>query len=198
MIRPAFSLPPLHALAAGAAMRALNHLLDEAQWAREALRPHAGRIVALEAPLLPGAHFEITAEGRLAPAEEGRAPEASLCFVPGLAADAPWSTAGEQNLAATLDLLARHLRWDGEDALARWIGDIPARRTAQAARALHAWQRDSTRRVLDSLAGYLARERGLVLREPELRSFGAQIAALGATIDALEARVAKLETGSAR
>jgi ubiquinone biosynthesis protein UbiJ len=193
MIRPDFSLPPLHALAAGAALRALNRLLDDAQWARALLAPHAGRVVALETPLLPGAAFEITGEGRLALAEPGRAAEARLRLVPGLLPGSPWSVDGEADLAATLRILAEHLRWDGEDALARWIGDIPAKRAADAVRGLHAWQQDTARRVLESATGYVARERGELLHGTALREFGSRIAALGAAINALEERVARLQ-----
>ncbi len=193
-----FSLPPLHRLAAGAAMHALNRLLDEAQWARELLHPHAGRIVALEAPLLPEADFEISPEGRLVLADPGRVPDARLRFAPGISRDTPWSAEGEAGLADTLVILARELRWDPEDALARWIGDIPAKRAADVARSLHAWQQDTTRRVLDSALGYVARERGAVLQGTESREFGARIAALHASIDALEARVARIEARTAR
>ena len=55
---------------------------------------------------------------------------------------------GNDKLAAEVLLLARHLRWDAEEALSRLIGDVAAHRVAGAGRALIAWHEDSARRLI--------------------------------------------------
>ena len=41
---------------------------------------------------------------------------------------------GDVQLAADINWLVDHVRWDPEEDLARWVGDVPAHRIASAAR----------------------------------------------------------------
>ncbi|MGE4340834.1 MAG: SCP2 domain-containing protein [Pigmentiphaga sp.] len=114
-----------------------NALLDREPWARQRLQGHAGKVIALRLdareqllgidrrghlfPAVAGAqaNVQVGLSARQLPALLGADRDARLQAV---------HIQGEAALAHTLAELARQLRWDLEDDLARWLGDIPARR----------------------------------------------------------------------
>ncbi|HEY6820633.1 MAG TPA: hypothetical protein VI321_01330 [Burkholderiales bacterium] len=100
--------------------------------------------------------------------------------------------AGQEPLAGTLRFLLQHLRWDAEEDLSRFVGDIAARRIVQAGRDFLAWQRDAGARLAESAMTYLARENGLLVTRPELGALSERVQALQAAIEALERRTRAL------
>src|SRR5258705_12928623 len=74
---PGFGLRPPTAAA-------LNHLLKSASWARERLRPFAGKVVRFElAPFTVG--YALLDTGEVADAPAGAAPDATFTLTPGIA-----------------------------------------------------------------------------------------------------------------
>jgi ubiquinone biosynthesis protein UbiJ len=165
-------------------LAALNHLLAQSSWARDRLRPHAGRHVRLNlAPF--AATFTVTATGTFASTDE--APEVTLELplseafaAAGGGLDALMAKpriSGSADLAEALAFVFRRLRWDAEEDLARFVGDIAAHRLATAAARLA----QAPRRLAKALAG-----RSLVT--------AAEGEALSAGSRNLETGLARLET----
>jgi len=178
---------------------ALNHLLDAEPWARERLAPFAGESLELRAPPLPAVRLTILPAGRVQAGgvEPGLVLTLRLEALGGLVRGAEHfvrsvEVAGDAGLAAEIMALARHLRWDVEEDLSRLIGDVAARRVAQAGRDLAAWQADALRRLAESFADYASEEGRLLVRRAQLEALGASVAQLRDAIERLEKRIARL------
>ena len=185
---------------------ALNRLLRSESWARGRLLPFAGEILELRAPPMPRLRFAITAEGCLegapdaAPAAAAE-PSLVITFGPGaLAAAAKGEdhllrsidVAGNARLATEVMFLARHLRWDVEEDLSKFVGDVAARRLTGLARDAAAWHADAARRIAGSLVEYAVEEKQVLVKRQALEDFSAAFARLRDGIERLEKRIERL------
>lgn len=146
---------------------ACNALLNREPWACARLQAHAHQVLALHLD-----HHEyrwqITPEGRLAIAAPDQPAHVQVRLakrnLPALIGSNPQARLqalhleGEAALAQTLASLAQDLRWDAEDDLARWLGDIPARRLMQGSRALLQQLQRSSQNFLQNLTEYATQE----------------------------------------
>jgi ubiquinone biosynthesis accessory factor UbiJ len=160
----------------------LNALLEREHWARERLLPFAGQAAELRLPLWPPLRICITPEGRIEPGGGEPAAAISLHGVEGASA-----------LADELRYLARYLRPDYQEALARVFGDVAAERIGAALRGFASWQRDTALRVTDALADYAIDERRALVRRLELHELAADIERLGRALARLEERIARFD-----
>jgi len=184
---------------------ALNRLLRSESWARERLLPFAAGILELRAPPMPRLRFTITAEGCLEAAPAAAAePSLVITIRPdALAAAAKGEdhllrsidVAGNARLASEVMFLARHLRWDVEEDLAKLVGDVAAHRLAGLARDAAAWHADAARRIAGSFVEYAVEEMQILVTRPTLEEFSAAFARLRDGIERLEKRVARLAGG---
>ena len=165
---------------------ALNRLLDAEPWARERLAPFAGETVEVRSPPFPPLRFTILPGGRLDAGGEAPALVVTVRF------SREVELAGDEELAAEVRLLLRHLRWDFEEDLSRLVGDVAAHRLAGALRALGAWPADTARRLGETLADYVIEEKRMLVARGELKQFGAAIAQLHEALAQLEKRVQRL------
>ncbi|HXF67524.1 MAG TPA: sterol-binding protein [Burkholderiales bacterium] len=178
----------------------INHLLYGADWAREALKPHAGKSARFEiAPF--GFSFTVLADGTIAPAAEGAAAAATFRLTPGLLAriaardESAWrevEAAGDAELAAVVNRLARELDWDLEEDLSRWFGDVAAHRMAETGRSLKRWGEATLEHLGRTLAEYWTEEAPLIAGAREVREFGHAVDELRDAVARLEARIARL------
>jgi ubiquinone biosynthesis protein UbiJ len=90
-------------------------------------------------------------------------------------------------------VLARHLRWDVEEALSQVLGDVVAHRLAGAARAFAAWQLDAVQRVTGALVDYATEERKVLVRRAEFEALAEPLARLRDAIGRLDKRLERLE-----
>ena len=184
--------------------RALNHLLEAEPWARERLAPFAGETVELRAPALPRLRFTIAADGRLGAASESAAISLAIAILPEAL---PAAVKGEEQLlrsievqgnaklAAEVMFLARHLRWDVEEDVAKLIGDIAAHRLVGLAREIAAWHADAASRVAEGLVEYASEEKRLLVPLTELDAFAAAGARLRDGLERLEKRIDRFAGG---
>ncbi len=135
----------------------LNHVLQQEPEAQERIRRHKGSVV-----LTKWRNFEIhlvaTAAGLLDVAEAGARPDLVLTLTQSSPLDLARTTArgdkpavriqGDVQLAAEINWLVDHVRWDLEEDLSRVIGDAPAHALADAAR-----------RVAQGLRGFVGSRR---------------------------------------
>ena len=183
---------------------ALNHLLRSEPWARDRLAPFADETLELRAPGLPALRFAIAADGTIRAAPGSG--ESSLVIT--LRAEAlPAAARGEDHLLRAIDVagnarlgaevmfLARHLRWDVEEDVAKWIGDPAAHRLVGVAKKIAAWHAEAARRLAEGLVEYALEEKNLLVGRGELEAIAAAQARLRDGIERLEKRVESLAGG---
>ena len=183
---------------------ALSRLLQNEPWARERLLPFASETLELRAPPLPALRFTIAADGRLGIAAAAAEPSLVVTIGPGALAAAvrgedhllrSIDVAGNARLASEVMFLARHLRWDYEEDLAKLVGDAAAHRLAGLARQTAAWHVDAARRIAGSFMEYAVEEKRLLVRRAALDDFSAALARLRDGVERLEKRVERLAGG---
>jgi ubiquinone biosynthesis protein UbiJ len=196
-------------------MAFVNHVLGQNPWAREALRSHAGRTVRFVAqPLV--FHATITPEGLVGANPGGIGPENGshqgvsgqmaadislslpLSSLPQFALDPAGAVRnvrieGDAELAQLLGRLVREVRWDAEDDLARWVGDIAARELVLGAKAFHSYALDASQRLTETLTGFLLDEDPTLVRREALHAWAAEVARLRDDCARLEKRLENFE-----
>ncbi|VFR17086.1 Protein YigP (COG3165) clustered with ubiquinone biosynthetic genes [plant metagenome] len=202
---PAF-LPPPARLAA----RAINAVLAREPWARERLARHAGKTVRFT---LGGFALALSVEaaGTVVPAAADASIDVTLGVVPervtlarllpGAGGDAiadMTHISGDAALAQVVGDLARQLRPDPEDELARWIGDAPAVRVVAGCKALFSSARVAGERLTGNVAEYLSEENRMLVGQPEWQTWRRDLADTQAALDAGAARLAALQARVAR
>lgn len=182
----------------------LNHLLRGNAWARELLRPHAGKVVRFDAPPLP-VNLLILDSGETAAAAPGSVPALTVTLTPGLMLrlaardDSVWRdirVEGDTALASVLNQLWRHLRWDAEEDLSRIFGDIAAHRMMQSLRQFGEWARAGGDNLARSFSEYWTEERPLIASAGELRAFAAEVDTLRDDVARLEKRIERLRSAA--
>lgn len=187
------------------AVAALNHLLEGQGWARDALRPFAGKCVVFRLEPLPDLRLLITDSGLVQTAASDAVADLTVTIQPGAvphllardaAAMAQVDLAGPVDLAATVQLLFRDLAWDAEEDLSKLVGDVLAHRIARTAGEVFAWQKDATLRLAQNVSEYLTYEQGMLVQGPQVASLRHSLDALNEDCARLERRVALLEARS--
>ena len=177
----------------------VNRLLDAEPWARERLARFAGETIELSPLPLPPLRVTILEDGRLQAG--GDAPDLTLqvgpgaIFARGRGAEEllrAVALSGNARLAQELASLARNLRWDFEEELSRFVGDIAAHRIAGAARELAAWQVDATKRVNAAATDFLTDEAPLLVRRQQQTQRARAVAELRDALARLEKRIERL------
>jgi len=179
----------------------LNALLARETWARERLRPHAGKVVRLVLGSVD-ISLEISSGGGIQATRQAE-PNVVLTMA---AQDLPRMLRadthermqavrieGEAALAHVVADLARDLRWDVEDDLAGLIGDLPARMLVRSARGVFGGVRESLVRFNQNAVEYATHEAALLPARPAISAWSAEVTALDHAARSLEQRIAWLE-----
>ncbi|MDH3286417.1 MAG: ubiquinone biosynthesis protein [Betaproteobacteria bacterium] len=184
----------------------INHLLRGASWAREALLSHAGKTARFE--VLPfTVSLTVLESGEVAAAAAGAVPLITLRLTPGLLLrlaardDNAWrevEVAGDTDFAATINHLVRHLRWDVEEDLSHFFGDVAAHRMAESGRSVRRWGERTAQHMGRSLAGYWTEEDPLIASSQEVAEFNRAIDVLRDDVARLEKRLDNILNRQAR
>ncbi len=186
------------------ALLALNHVLAQAEWARERLARFAGRRGRLA--MAPWTlEFTVGADGLLGESGAGEVPFAVDIVLP---SDAPLRLlhgpdevmkgariTGAADFADALGFVLSRLRWNFEEDLSRLIGDIAAHRVAGVLSAFGAWQQEAARNLAENVGEYLVHERPLLVRREDLRNFAAGVDRAREDLARLERRLQRLSPG---
>ena len=179
----------------------LNHLLSQHSWARDKLMAHAGKSVRVEAipfvftlVVTPSGTVETIAD----PGQTDVAFKLSVVQLPLMLADPDRALKsvhleGDAEFAQTLGMLMREVRWDAEEDLSRVIGDVPAYRAMQGARAFNAWGRDAAQRLAGNSAAFLVDEEPMLVRSRMVEQFADEVAAARDACARLEKRIELIE-----
>jgi ubiquinone biosynthesis protein UbiJ len=100
---------------------------------------------------------------------------------------------GDAEVAALYRELLILARPDLEEELARFAGDVPARRLARLARQAFSWARNAGRTAGENLAEYLQEESRDLVNRTELDEFLRGVDELRETADRVAARLTRLE-----
>ncbi len=191
-----------------ALLAALNHLLAANDAARASLRPHAGRLIRLEArdPARSAAWFSmllcVSAEGLLEPAPAATSsPSVTMSIRPSLDAGFAMLSKGPAGLqphlriegdvllAAALGELSRTLRWDVEEDLSRLTGDVIAHRIVGLAAGAAQVLRELGERAGVGFARQWSVEDPMLVARSELAEHSALLSSLESRLASLERRM---------
>ena len=100
---------------------------------------------------------------------------------------------GDAETAGAYRQLLHLARPDLEEEIAQVLGDLPARRAGNFARAAFTWVRHAWRTFGENLAEYLQEESRVVVSKPELEEFLRAVDTLREAADRLEVRIGNLD-----
>jgi ubiquinone biosynthesis protein UbiJ len=182
----------------------INHLLRGASWARESLQRFAGKTARFEtAPF--GFSCTVQVNGEVGAAAADAVPAVTITLTPGLALriaardETAWrevGVSGDTDFAATLNHVARNLRWDIEEDLSRVFGDIAAHRMTESGRVFRRWSEQALENTGRSFAEYWTEERPLIAAARDLDQFNREVDRLRDDVARLDKRVDSLKSRS--
>jgi ubiquinone biosynthesis protein UbiJ len=189
-----------NALLAGAVAAAINHVLDQNAWARDALSRHSGRNFGIAAfPL--DLTFSLGPDGHLAagtPADREATirltPPAALRYLAG-DPDA-WRLAEIDGDAAFANVVAdvlANLAWDVEEDLSKLVGDVAAHRIGDLLRGIAAWRRHAAASLARQANEYLVEEAAFFPHRRDVAEFVRGVDEVRDAIARLEKRLSILE-----
>ena len=177
----------------------INHVLARNSWALARLLPFAGKAARFEC--LPIAFtLRVRPDGQVDIASEAT-PDVTFRVSPGIALrlaardEAAWrevSVTGNIQFAAALDHVCRNLRWDAEEDLARFFGDVAAHRMVLTAETLQRWGAQATDNLARSFTEYWTEEQPLVASAGDVEQFNRDVDRLRDDIARLEKRLEHL------
>jgi ubiquinone biosynthesis accessory factor UbiJ len=180
----------------------MNHVLRGASWARAVLVPHVGKTARFE--VLPlTVSLTVLPNGEVSAAAAGVIPSVTLRLTPGLILrfaareDSAWreiAVDGDTDFAAAIHHLVRHLRWDVEEDLSRFFGDVAAHRMAESGRSFRRWGERTAHHVGRSFAGYWTEEDPLIASADEVAEFNRAVDALRDDVARLDKRFVTLSS----
>lgn len=185
-----------------AALAFINHLLRGASWARGELKRFAGRTARFEAVPFQ-LSLTVLETGEVAIAATDAASAVTIKLTPGLMLrlaardETAWreiEASGDMDFAATINYLARNLRWDFEEDLSRVFGDITAHRMADSARTLQRWGEQAVRNTGRSFAEYWTEEQPLIAGARDLEAYSRAVDQLRDDAARLEKRIEQLSS----
>jgi ubiquinone biosynthesis protein UbiJ len=178
----------------------VNRLLRVASWARDRLRPFAGKTVRFACAPAATA-LTILDNGEVRDAAASEAPDATFTLTPSIALralaadDAAWREiriSGDNTLASAVAYVAQHLRWDVEEDLSRVFGDVIAHRMVQTGGAIVRAQRQAVEQFTRALASYWTEEQPLFASRAGVENLKRETEALRDAVEQLAQRVASL------
>lgn len=179
----------------------VNHLLAQEPWASARLAAHAGKIAALDTGL-GRVTWQVSSDGMLNSAPPESTPQVvihvSLADVPLILQNRDRAVSyvrieGDADFANTISQLSQSLKWEAEEDLSRWVGDIAANRIVAGAKTVVATARATQQALAENVAEYFLEENPMLVRPEAVAEFGRDVGKLRDDLERLEKRVRKLE-----
>jgi ubiquinone biosynthesis accessory factor UbiJ len=178
---------------------AINHVLARQPALREKLRPHAAKAACIDVGLTR-LNLAIAADGLLQPASSE--PNVTITIqpsnLPRMLSDMDRAfsyvtISGDADFARVISELANELRWELEEELAPWVGDIAAVRIANAARQFLGTAKSTAQKLADNMAEYWLEENPTLLYRHAGEEFAADVARLRDDVERLSKRIEQIE-----
>jgi ubiquinone biosynthesis protein UbiJ len=192
-------LAPQRALTAPA-VAAINHLLAQEAWARDALALHAGKEACIDTGHL-ALRMRVSRDGML---EASNSEDPANVTIHVKLADLPLIAQnrdrafsyvrieGDAEFANTISTLSKGLRWDAEHDLERLFGPIGATRLVGGAKNVVAGAAATGRRLAENVAEYLLEENPVLIRPTVVDEFADDVSRLRDDVERLDKRIARL------
>lgn len=180
---------------------AINHLLAQETWARVKLIPHAGKIAVLDGGVL-AARLKVTADGMLESATDD---DVATVTIRVAVSDLPVimqnrerafsyvKIEGDADFANTISQLSNGLRWEAEDDLSKFVGDIAANRIVGGARSALNNAKALHQSMSENVAEYFLEEKPMLIRPQAVTEFTADVTRLRDDVARLAKRIEKLK-----
>lgn len=181
-------------------LNALNHLIQGESWAQERLRRHAGAQALIRTGIID-LYLVVDDRGLF---RSGSASE-QIAVTIELPADSPLRflsdrksifqsarLSGAVDFAETLAFVFRNLHWDVEADMARYLGDIPARRMALLRQKLIDQGKETSGRILANFAEYFTEDTEMLAPKRDIEAFGRDVDVLRDDLARLEKRFNRL------
>lgn len=180
---------------------AINHLLAQEAWARDALAMHVGKEALIDASTL-SVRLRVAPGGMVEASQSDEPASVTIRFkladLPLMAQnrDRAFSFVkieGDAEFANTISQLSKGLRWEAEYDLERFIGPMAANRLVGGARGAFEAARATQRKVAENVAEYFLDENPLLIRPAMVEEFGNEVSRLRDDVERTDKRIAKLE-----
>jgi ubiquinone biosynthesis protein UbiJ len=192
--------PPLSLLPA-AVCAPINHLLAQEPWARDKLLPHAGKVACLDAGGGMAIRLRVRQEGLVEVAEADLQPNVTIRIK---LADLPLimqnrerafsyvKLEGDADFANAISQVSQTLRWEAEEDLSKWVGDIAAVRIVSGTKAVVESIKATQQTLTENVAEYFLEENPMLMRPQPVADFAADVAKLRDGVERLAKRIEKL------
>ncbi|NHZ83445.1 sterol-binding protein [Massilia sp. CCM 8695] len=186
------------------AIAAINHLLAQEAWARDALALHSGKVACIDASGI-ALRLLVSRDGMVEAGPAGSAEEGASVTIRVKLADLPLiaqnrerafsyvKIEGDAEFANTISQLSKGLRWEAEHDLERLVGPIAATRLVGGARSVVDGVRALHGKVTENLAEFFLEEQPLLVRPSAVDDFGAEVSRLRDDVERTAKRLARLE-----
>lgn len=180
--------------------RFLQHLTSQNQWSKPYLVPFAGKVVQFNFVLIK-ANIQILEDGSLAIGGETHAPEASIHLPPSLAlrimagdeaAKMQIKIDGDTDLATEFSKVLQNMRWDMEEDLSRFTGDIAASKIGTTTKTILQTAKQQSINAAEMLSEYWQEEKNILAKKRHVENFNADVDALVGDVARFEKRLEKL------
>ncbi|MBC7686341.1 MAG: SCP2 sterol-binding domain-containing protein [Bdellovibrionales bacterium] len=183
------------------AVAAINHLLAQEAWARDALAMHAGKDACIDAGSI-ALRLLVTADGMVSANASDQPANVTirikLADLPLIAQnrDRAFSYVrieGDAEFANTISQLSKGLRWEAEHDLERWVGPIAATRVVSGAKSVFEAAVSGQKKLAENVAEYFLEEKPLLIRPAMVDDFAGEVSKLRDDVERTAKRIAKLE-----
>lgn len=184
------------------AAAAINHLLAQEAWARDALAMHAGKEACIDASTVM-LRMRVTADGMV---ETSNSEQPANVTIRVKLADLPLiaqnrerafsyvKIEGDAEFANTISQLSKGLRWEAEHDLERFMGPIAASRLVEGAKGVFDAAMAGQQKVAENVAEYFLEENPLLIRPVMVEEFASEVSRLRDDVERTAKRIAKLES----
>jgi ubiquinone biosynthesis accessory factor UbiJ len=188
------------------AIAAINHLLAQEAWARDALALHGGKEACIDTGHLR-LRMRVARDGMV---EDSNSEDPANVTIHVKLTDLPLIAQnrdrafsyvrieGDAEFANTISQLSKGLRWDAEHDLERFLGPIGATRLVGGAKSVASGVLDTGRRLADNVAEYLLEENPVLIRPAVVEEFTDDVSRLRDDVERIDKRIARLEQKAAQ
>ena len=178
----------------------INHLLSRQPALCRRLAAHAGKTACIDTGFMT-LNLSVAADGLLQSATDEK-PNVTirlkLADVPRMLTEMERAFSyvaieGDADFAKAISDVAMGLRWEAEEDLAPFVGDIAAVRIVKTARAAMSTAKSNAHNLAENIAEYLLEENPTLLRPEAADRFAMEVAILRDDTERLAKRIALLE-----